>query len=245
MIRAEQINKTFVLGPFWKRRRVEVLRGFDFHAEPGKITGLLGPNGAGKTTFFRGIAGLEKFDSGTLEVDGVDPGKSPKVVRGRVALLPEEPGISQHDTGRQHLQLFGSLCGLSLSQIRVRMEQIDTHLLISSYWDRPFSTYSRGQKARISIARVRLLQDPSVLIFDEPSNGLDFEAVGRLHGFIRELANEGRTVLVASHILRDLRALCDRLVGLHEGQNASTDMIAGWMRMHAQGEATQGEVAHD
>lgn len=238
MIRAEQVTKTFRTGPFWNRASVPVLRGFDFHAAPGKITGLLGPNGAGKTTFFRGIAGLEKFDSGALMVDGVDPGLSPRVVRGRVALLPEEPGINQHDTGRHHLHLFGSLCGLSFPQIRQRMEQIDHHLKISSYWDRPFSQYSRGQKARISIARVRLLQNPSVLIFDEPSNGLDFEAVGRLHGFIRELANEGRTVLVASHILRDLRALCDHLVGLHEGTNASPEMITGWMRVHAQGEAS-------
>ena len=237
MILAQQITKTFLSGPPWRRTRVPVLQGFDFQAEPGKITGLLGPNGAGKTTFFRGIAGLEKFDSGTLVVDGVDPGRSPQVVRGRVALLPEEPGINQHDTGRQHLQLFGSLCGLTFAQIRDRLEQIENHLQIANYWDRPFSTYSRGQKARISIARVRLLQNPSVLIFDEPSNGLDFEAVGRLHGFIRELANEGRTVLVASHILRDLRALCDHLVGLQDGKNASPDMVEAWMRIHAQGEA--------
>lgn len=235
MIHATNIHKTFVSGMPWNRKRVPVLSGFDFQAQPGQVTGLLGPNGAGKTTFFRGLAGLERFDSGQLLVDGVDPGVHPHKVRGRLALLPEEPGVGQHEKGRQHLMLFGTMCGLSRAQIAQRLEQIDAHLLLSPYWDRPFSTYSRGQKARVAIARVRLLPDPRILIFDEPSNGLDFEAVGRLHMFIRELASEGRTILVASHILRDLRALCDRLVGIEGGRNADPATIDAWMLAHAQG----------
>lgn len=233
MIQAHGVHKAFPTGWFGRGRPVEVLRGFDFQALPGEVTGLLGRNGAGKTTFFRGITGLERFDAGSLLVDGIDPGLNPVALRGRVALLPEEPGIDPTSTGRLHLETFATLQGLPLARARELLDQANAYLNITDFWDRPFRTYSRGQKSRISLARLRLIDRAQVFIFDEPSNGLDFEAVGRLHSFIRALARDGKTVVVSSHILNDLRVLCDRLVGLIDGVAATPEQVQEWMQAHA------------
>ena len=233
MIRAHGLHKTFKTGFWIWRREVSVLRGFDFEARPGEVTGVLGPNGAGKTTFFRILCGLEKPCSGEIEVDGINPWRQPEQMRGRIALLPEDPGVSQNMAGYRHLWLFGAMMGMDDAQIRTALSQADDILYLSAFWARPFSSYSRGQKARIALARMRLMPDASVLIFDEPSNGLDFEAVSRLHLFIRNLADEGKTILVASHILADLRHLCDRLVGISGGTAASHEVLSGWLAAHA------------
>jgi sodium transport system ATP-binding protein len=209
------------------------LKGFDFDAYPGQVTGILGPNGSGKTTFFRGIAGLESFNEGSLLVDGINPEANPSLIRGKVALLPEEPGIYSHDTGLEHLTLFGVMSGLSKEENRVLLEESDEMLGLSSFWTRDFRTYSRGQKSRIALARLHFFKDANVLIFDEPSNGLDFESVGRLHRFIRQKAKEGKTVLVASHIVNDLKNLCDRIVGIQDGRAADEATVNQWIEDHA------------
>lgn len=239
MISVRGATKTFHTG-FFRRKPVRVLDGLDFEALPGQVTGLLGPNGAGKTTFFRGLCGFEKFDDGQVRVDGLDPMREPARLRGRIAMLPEEPGARLHQSGLAHLQFYGLMMGQSLTQVKREAEACDAALGLSSFWERPFRTYSRGQKARIALARLRLAPQARVLIFDEPSNGLDFETVGRLHTFIREMATEGRTILVASHILGDLRHLCDRLIGLHEGKQASAAVVEAWMSAHGRQEAGLG-----
>ncbi len=231
MIHVRGASKTFHSGLF-KRTQVKVLDGLDFDAYPGQITGLLGPNGAGKTTFFRGLCGFEKFDSGTVLVDGIDPGADPISLRGRMSMLPEEPGARLHQSGHAHLLLYGFMMGLDTEAAKQRMADCDKFLSLSSFWDRPFRTYSRGQKARIALARLRIAPNAQVLIFDEPSNGLDFETVARLHKFIREAADEGKTILIASHILGDLSSLCDRLTGLHKGKKAPAEMVEAWMSEH-------------
>ena len=236
MIRSQGVTKQFKGGFLGLGAPICVLKGFDFEARPGEITGLLGPNGAGKTTFFRGVTGLDRMDSGNLEVDGIDPGKHPKALRGRVALLPEEPGVDPHSSGLLHLELFALLQKIPRRRAQDLIAQANADLVLEDFWKRPFRTYSRGQKARIALARLRLMERAQVMIFDEPSNGLDFQSVGRLHAFIRSLAEEGKTVVVSSHILSDLRALCDRLVGLVDGTAATSDQVDAWMSAHARSE---------
>lgn len=237
MIKATGLVKTYSRGHLWWRKQVPVLKGFDFQALPGQVTGLLGPNGAGKTTFFRILCGLEEITGGSIEVNGLDPSAHPDQMRGKIALLPEEPGVAAEIPGHRHLWLFGVMMGLGKDSIERAMVQADENLHLSSYWHRPFNTYSRGQKARIALARMRMMPQASVLIFDEPSNGLDFEAVSRLHLFIRELAREGKTILVASHILSDLRHLCDKMVGLHNGLTAPPEIMQSWLEAHARSQA--------
>lgn len=232
MIEIESLVKTFRkgFGP-WKRE-TEVLRGFNFTAKPGQITGILGPNGAGKTTLFRIIAGLEKPTSGVVRVNGVDPWKSPGEIRGQIALLPEDPGVPRMETGQSHLFEFGIMMGMSPSQVQEVLREADESLMFSEFWSRGFQTYSRGQKARISLARMLLMPEASVMIFDEPSNGLDFESVARLHRFIRSQAEQGKIILVTSHILADLRHLCDRLMGIKDGRAATSQMLESWISSH-------------
>lgn len=245
MIEVAGLVKTYTSGHLWWKTRVPVLRGFDFQAKPGEVTGVLGPNGAGKTTFFRILCGLEKPTAGVVRVSGVVPSANPLAMRGRIALLPEEAGVDREMSGRQHLWIFGAMMGMSRSEILAGLERCDALLGLSSFWERRFGVYSRGQKARISLARMSLMPEASVFIFDEPSNGLDFEAVARLHGFIRDLANQGKTVLVASHILSDLCHLCDRLVGIDQGQTASEEQMTVWLKAHAQSQAVgQAAGAH-
>lgn len=234
MIEIKSLQKTYVSGWGPWRKATPVLHGFDFTAHPGQVTGVLGPNGAGKTTLFRIIAGLERPSSGTVLIDGVNPWEDPVAVRGRIALLPEEPGVSDHDTGQGHLYEFGIMMGFDPAQVRSLLGSADETLHLSSFWARGFRTYSRGQKARVALARMLLMPKASVMIFDEPSNGLDFESVSRLHRFIREQAREGKTILVASHILSDLKHLCDRLVGLSGGKAATATELKDWLDAHEQ-----------
>lgn len=235
MIQVRGATKTFKTG-WLVRHTVHALRGLDFDASPGQVTGLLGPNGAGKTTFFRGLCGFERFDAGSVSVDGVDPGRNPEAVRGRIAMLPEEPGARLHQSGLEHLRLYALMMGLGRAGERM-IADCDQALDLAPFWERPFRTYSKGQKARIALARLQLAPQARVLIFDEPSNGLDFQSVARLHGVIRNMAREGRTVLVASHVLGDLRALCDKLVGIHEGRQAPAALVEEWMQAHGRQEA--------
>lgn len=232
MIHVTDLVKTFTRGFGPWRVNTPVLRGFNFTARPGEVTGILGPNGAGKTTLFRIIAGMESATSGLVRVNGVDPWHEPGKIRGMVALLPEDPGVPRIETGQSHLFEFGIMMGMTPSQVRTALEKADESLMFSSFWTRGFQTYSRGQKARIALARMLLMPEASVMIFDEPSNGLDFESVARLHKFIRSQAREGKVVLVTSHILADLKRLCDRLVGIKDGQAATPDMLESWVRSH-------------
>lgn len=237
MIHVEGLKKTYHTGWAWWKTQTSVLKGFDFMARPGEVTGIVGPNGAGKTTFFRILCGLEKADAGTVMVDGLYPLADPQSMRGRIALLPEEPGVNRDMAGRQHLWMFGAMMGMRAPEIVQALRSCDELLDLSSFWKRSFVTYSRGQRARIALARMNLMSSASVFIFDEPSNGLDFEAVARLHGFIRHLAREGKTVLVTSHILSDLQHVCNRLVGIDGGKTATEERLSAWLTAHAQTQA--------
>lgn len=237
MIHVQGLEKTYHAGWAWWKTKTPVLKGFDFVAQPGEVTGIVGPNGAGKTTFFRILCGLEKADAGTVMVDGHHPLLDPQSMRGRIALLPEEPGVNRDMAGRQHLWMFGAMMGMSAPQIVKALRSCDELLDLSSFWTRRFATYSRGQRARVALARMKMMPEASVFIFDEPSNGLDFEAVARLHGFIRQLAKEGKTVLVTSHILSDLQHVCDRLVGLDGGKAATKERLSAWLDAHAKTQA--------
>lgn len=237
MIIARDLEKTFTRGfSLWKSEN-KVLRGFDFQALPGQVTGLIGPNGAGKTTFFRIVTGLEKPTGGSISVDGFNPWEDPDESRGRIALLPESPGVAKDMSGRDHLWVFGAMMGLKKREIEAALVQANEALDLSGFWHQLFGRTSRGQKARIALARLLFMPQASVFIFDEPSNGLDFESVAKVHRLIRRLAQEGKTVLVASHILSDLTHLCDHMVGIKDGRQADPALVSQWLLDHEENRA--------
>lgn len=211
---------------------LHVLQGFSFEAKQGQVSGLIGPNGAGKTTFFHIVMGFLQQDAGVIQYgdktfDPLNPKTfSPSDV---VTLLPEHPHIPKYESGWDVLKEYGLYCGLSPEETLVRLQEINTRLPLSSFWERPSLRYSRGQAGMISLARAFMKPKP-IIILDEPTIGLDFEVATSVRHWIRELAQEGHTVIVSSHVLSDIKNLADSVTGLREGSHVSFSEVQAWMK---------------
>jgi len=183
-----------------------------FAVERGQVTGFLGPNGAGKTTTLRILLDLVKATSGTTSIDGKryrdldDPAK-------RVGSVLEATNFHPGRKGRNHLRVLARPQGIPDSRVDELLELVD----LTEAAKKRVKTYSLGMRQRLTIAGA-LLGDPDVLILDEPANGLDPEGIRWLRGFLRGLAERGRTVLVSSHVLSEMAQLADRVVIIHRGR---------------------------
>ena len=183
-----------------------------FAVERGQVTGFLGPNGAGKTTTLRILLDLVKATSGTTSIDGKryrdldDPAK-------RVGSVLEATNFHPGRKGRNHLRVLARPQGIPDSRVDELLELVD----LTEAAKKRVKTYSLGMRQRLTIAGA-LLGDPEVLILDEPANGLDPEGIRWLRGFLRGLAERGRTVLVSSHVLSEMAQLADRVVIIHRGR---------------------------
>ena len=190
--------------------------------------GLVGANGAGKTTTFRILSGLEPWDSGDVLVNGVSARNAPQWVREHVGILLEKHGFHKIP-GRLVLEQTGLCMGLTLAQARSRAQELTEQLDMAGFVDQMADKYSRGQLGRLGIARMMVSPAP-VLIFDEPTVGLDFNSADRVRKFIRACARNGHTVLLATHLLGDIKMLCDSVVGLEHGLRVEQDTVDGWLR---------------
>ena len=192
----------------------------DLCVAPGQVYGFLGPNGAGKTTTIRMLLGLVRPSSGQVEVLGVDVvgGGGVEALR-RVGALVEEPAFYGYLSGRTNLDLFASAASPAADRRR-RRARIGQVLAIADLQDaagKKVKAYSQGMRQRLGIARA-LLGDPAVLILDEPTNGLDPQGIAQMRALLRRMADEGRTVLVSSHLLAEVEATCDRVAVLARGR---------------------------
>jgi sodium transport system ATP-binding protein len=213
MIEARGLVKTF-------RTRTGVVRAVDgvsFRAEQGRITGLLGPNGAGKTTTLRMLYTLMRPEQGTILVDGLDPAREPAKVRARLGVLPDARGIYKRLTARENIAYFGRLQGLDEATIARRTEALAARLGMEDFLDRLGEGYSQGQRTKTAIARA-LIHDPPNVILDEPTNGLDVMTTRSLREFLRNLREEGRCVILSTHIMQEVALLCDHIVIVAKGQ---------------------------
>jgi ABC-2 type transport system ATP-binding protein len=188
---------------------VHALSDVSFAIEPGEILGLVGPNGAGKTTLIKILGGLLEPTSGRAVVDGCDVGRDPMAARRRLGLvLAEDRGLYWRLTGRQNLELFGALHGLSRRDAQARAEELlDLSDLIDA--DKLVFGYSAGQRARLNLAR-SLVGRPRVLVLDEPTRSLDPLATAKVGQLLKELAADGVAILLASHHLDEVTSLCRR-----------------------------------
>lgn len=191
--------------------RKEALIDINFSLEPGKIVGLVGPNGAGKTTIMKAILGLIQYSKGTIQIG--DHVISPSSHKGleQVGALIEYPGIYPYLSGYDHLKLF------SESNDRNVLESIINQLKMEKYIHKKAKSYSLGMKQKLGIA-LALLNKPSIVILDEPMNGLDPQATRDVRGIITELARQGTSFLVSSHILSELEKMADELVVIDQGR---------------------------
>ncbi|MCS7236317.1 MAG: ABC transporter ATP-binding protein [Armatimonadota bacterium] len=195
---------------------LEVLRGVTLRAAPGEAVGLVGPNGAGKTTTLRVLAALARPTGGVARVCGWDVARHPDQVRRRVGFVAEQSGVYGRLSGLEILEYFGVLYGLARSEARRRAEQLVSWLGMEKFCGRPASTYSRGMRQRLHVARA-LLHDPEVLLLDEPTTGLDASTCRLVREAVRSLARQGRCVVLATHSAEEASHVCSRVVHLAEG----------------------------
>ncbi|MGY1698989.1 ABC transporter ATP-binding protein [Geodermatophilus sp. SYSU D00766] len=204
--------------------RVLAVDDLSFDVEPGKVTGFLGPNGAGKSTTMRAVLGLDRPTAGTALVGGRPYATLGEPLREVGALL--DPGaVHPGRTGRAHLRVAARSNGIPLRRVDEVVEQAG----LGAAARRRIGGYSLGMRQRLGIAAA-LLGDPGVLLFDEPVNGLDLDGVRWIRGLLRRLADEGRTVLVSSHLLGEVEQTADRLVVVGRGRLVADTTTAELLR---------------
>ncbi len=194
-------------------------------ANAGEIYGLLGPNGAGKTTLLRCVSTLLKPTEGTILVDGYDTVKQGDEVRKRIAFLTNEIKLDPHFTAKYSFRFFGRLHNMTEEQIEERRKELFDYFDITGFEDRKVEELSTGMKQRASIA-ASLVHDPDVVIFDEPTNGLDIITARSVTDYLRKLRDDGKLVIVSTHIMPEAQKLCNRMGMIINGKLAFDGTLA-------------------
>jgi ABC-type multidrug transport system ATPase subunit len=205
----------------FRKPRTVALDGFDLEVPESGVFGFLGPNGAGKTTLIRCILGLVAASSGRARVLGHDaPDGLPAVIR-RIGSIVEAPALYPWFSGRRNLQILARINGIDRGAVDAALDRVG----LSARAGDMVRTYSLGMKQRLGIAAA-LLKDPSLLILDEPANGLDPAGIVEVRGLLRSLGAEGRTVFVSSHILSEIQQMADRVAIIARGKLVAAGSVA-------------------
>jgi sodium transport system ATP-binding protein len=222
MIEARLLTKIF---HDRKKGEIRATDSVNFRVEAGTIYGLLGANGAGKTTTLRLIATLLKPTSGTAAVGGHDVVTDPDKVRANVGFLAASTALYGRLTAREMIAYFGRLNGMDGAPLRERIRSLADQLDMHEFLDRRCDKLSTGMKQKTSIART-LVHDPQVMIFDEPTLGLDVMTARSIIGFVRECRGRGKTVLYSTHVMSEAEKLCDRIGIIHGGSLRAEGTLA-------------------
>jgi sodium transport system ATP-binding protein len=221
MIKVLELGKSFDGRP--------AVRHLSFEAPDGAITGLLGSNGAGKTTALRMICGVLKPDSGSITIDHADNANDPLDRRRRVGALLDHSGIYSRLTVRENLVYFGRLRGMPPKFLMERVDQVLSNLGLESIASRRTAGFSQGERMKTALGRA-ILHSPQNLLLDEPTNGLDIPTVRSLRDLLRRLRDSGACIVLSSHVLDEVRALCDNVVVVASGslvaQGSPTEICA-------------------
>ena len=208
--------------------RTRALDGLTFDCSAG-ITGLLGPNGAGKTTLLRMLATLIPPDAGQAMVDGLDVAADRYAVRRQIGVLSDARGLYGRLTARENVHYYGRLHGVSGAALKARAEGLLARLGMAELADRRTQGFSQGERMKVAIARA-LVHDPATVLLDEPTNGLDIMSTRGLRELLRGLRAEGKCILVSTHVMQEVAALCDSIVILGHGrvvaQGSGRDMLS-------------------
>ncbi|WP_207740792.1 ABC transporter ATP-binding protein [Alkalibacter mobilis] len=191
--------------------------GISFKAEEGQIFGLLGPNGAGKTTTLRCISTLIKPTSGIIKVSGFGVSEQPENVRKELCFLTNELKLDTHFTPAYTIEFFGRLYGMHKREILARKKELFARFGIDEFENMAIGELSTGMKQKLSIA-VSLVHDPKVIIFDEPTNGLDIITAKSVTDYLLEMKRIGKTIIISTHIMDVAEKLCDKLAIIIDGK---------------------------
>ncbi len=196
---------------------VTAIHDISLTVHKGEIFGMLGPNGAGKSTTLRILITILPPTSGTATILGHDTVKEAEHVRSLIGYVPQERAIDRFLTGREHLLLLGDLYHLPKAEAKQRINQLLQLVDLEEHADRPAKTYSGGMKRKLDIA-CGLLPNPEILFLDEPTLGLDVQSRLRIWAYVRQLKEQGITIVMTTNYLEEAEQLCDRLVIIDEGQ---------------------------
>ncbi len=233
MIRAESVTKHF------NRRRggrgsdrtgsagVNAVDDISFSCLPGRVFSLLGPNGAGKTTMLRMIATMLVPTSGRITVSGFDTVSEQRKVRGTIGFLTGTTGLYERLTPSEIISYYGELYGMERDRFKKRRDLLFQSLGISEFANRRLGALSSGMKQKVSIART-MIHDPEVVVFDEPTVGLDVITAKSIINLIRGCRDEGKTVIFSTHIMGEVSLLSDDLAIIHKGRLLFCDTFASF-----------------
>lgn len=230
ILKVENIRKTFKLSAKQKRinktnETVKVaVDGLSFSAVRGEIYGLLGPNGAGKTTTLRIISSLIKADQGDVLVDGASVVKEPEKVRGKIGFLTSELKLEDFFTPNYLFDFFSDLHRIPKDIANERKERLFKKFGVEGFKEVKIADLSTGMKQKISLI-ISIVHDPEIIIFDEPTNGLDVITAKVVTDFLQDLKQEGKTVSLSTHIFSLVEKLCDRVGIIIDGKMILSDTL--------------------
>ena len=230
MLVVEHVSKIFKRGnSFFSRNKtledVVAVDDISFEIKEGEILGLIGTNGAGKTTTMRMIATMLSATKGKILVEGLDVSKNPSEVRKSIGIMfGGDTGLYDRLTARENIQYFARLNGMSEEEIDKRIEYFAENFSMRDYLDRRCGKFSKGMKQKTCFAR-SIIHNPKVMLFDEPSSGLDILAREEVCNFIKKCKEENKTILLSSHDMTEVEELCDRVAILKKGKLLDTGTI--------------------
>src|SRR6202171_93507 len=214
-----------------KRGAIRAVDNVSLVCRPGQIYGLLGANGAGKTTTLRVLATILEPSGGTATVAGHDVVEQPQKVRASLGFLSTATALYPRLTAQEMVEYFGRLNGLEEAVLKKRLDEIFTRLDMNGFRDRRCDKLSTGMKQKTSIART-LIHDPQVMIFDEPTLGLDIMTARTIIQFIRECRDRGKTVIFSTHVMSEVEKLCDVIGIIQSGKLLTEGTLAELREKH-------------
>ncbi len=208
---------------------ITAVNDLSFEVKPGELFGLLGPNGAGKTTAINIMTGLLKPTSGTALVGGFDIKKQVTEIRKLIGVCPQEPAFYPYLTGRENVELFGNLHNVPKKLLKQRTKELLELVGLVEGATRRAGTYSGGMIRRISLV-MALINDPEIAFLDEPTVAMDPQSRRATWGFVKDLKNRNKTVILTTHYIEEAEALCDRVGIIDRGKLIALDTPQALMR---------------
>lgn len=217
VLQLDKLTKTY-------NSSITALKGISLEIEKGDVVGYLGPNGAGKTTTMKVLTNLVKPTSGHAYINGIDVNKNPKEALRRIGTLIEVPGVYDYLTPHEMLKYFGNVYRLDSKQIDQRIAEVLKLLNLKGWAHKRIGIFSTGMKRRLTIAKA-ILHQPEILILDEPVLGLDPEGMNDIRELIRRLHDQGVTIFMSSHLLKEVEDTCNIVILLDKGKVVASESV--------------------
>jgi ABC-2 type transport system ATP-binding protein len=238
----ETKNLTKIYRDFWGRQKVRALKALDLQIHKGEVFGLLGPNGSGKTTTIKLLLGLLFPTSGEISILGKTA--SDVVKNEKIGYLPEESYLYRFLNAEETLDFYGRLFKMSGPVRRQRVAQLINMVGLESAKKRPLREYSKGMTRRIGLAQA-LINDPDLILLDEPTSGLDPIGTKNMKDLILELREQGKTIIMSSHLLADVQDVCDRVGILYQGELKELGRVSDLLQVSNQTEFRAENLSED